>query len=362
MPSQDTAASLSAELQAKLVRRLQTDWEDINYTYFKDVLRRPIFALTDTRRCLGRWHAGARTLEISRTLVLEYPWAEVVEVLKHEVVHQFVDECLAVDEPPHGPTFRSICQRLGIDGRASGMPKKTGQEPASDRIVTRIRKLLALAESPNRHEAEAAATAARKLMLKFNIAVERQHSEGKRYGYRHLGEPKGRLFEHDRHLASLLTEYFFVDGIWIPVYRPREGKVGRVFEICGLRENLLMAEHVHAFLSGTAQRMWKMYKQKTGRSSNRDRQAFLAGVIRGFESKLASQRETFEEQGLVWVPGAELKQFFRRRYPKVQTVRRSGAKRNAAFVEGTRAGARIVLSQPVEASSTRGRRRALKQG
>ena len=49
-------------------------------------------------------------------------------------------------------------------------------------------------------------------------------SPRRRYGFRHLGRPSGRILEHDRRLAAILTTYFFVEGLWIPVYRPREGK------------------------------------------------------------------------------------------------------------------------------------------
>ncbi|PRQ03740.1 SprT-like family protein [Enhygromyxa salina] len=362
----ETAARLSVELEAKLAKRLLYEWNAINYTYFKEALRQPVLRLSDTRQRLGQWHGELRSLEVSRTLVLERPWAEVVEVLKHEVAHQFVDECLAVEETAHGPAFRSVCERLGIDGRATASP--VAGEPDDDpatRTVARIRKLLALAQSPNQHEAEAAATAARRLMLKFNIEVDQSETrepEGRRYGYRHLGRPSGRIFEHDRRLAVILTTYFFVEGLWIPVYRPLEGKRGSVFEICGLEANLIMAEHVHAFLTATAARLWSEYKRETGRSSNRDRQAFLAGVMKGFAAKLAAQSVQFQEQGLIWVPGAELGAYFRRRYPRVQTVRRGGARRNEAYSEGHRAGRDIVLSKPVESGSSKARPKALRSG
>ena len=255
-PSRDAGAGLSAELEAKLLARLAAEWEAINYTFFRGALRRPVFRLSDTRERLGQWNGELRSLEVSRALVLERAWVEVLEVLKHEVAHQFVDECLAVDETAHGPTFRRVCERLGIDARASGSTDAplAADDPAS-RTVDRIRKLLALAQSPNQHEAEAAATAARRLMLKLNyymehMEVEAAHAVGpaaadhRRYGFRHLGAPSGRILEHDRRLASILTQYFFVQCLWIPVYRPREGKRGTVLEICGLEVNLVMAEHV----------------------------------------------------------------------------------------------------------------------
>ncbi len=367
--AQREAAALSVELEAKLLERLIHEWRAINYSYFNDVLRQPVLQLSDTRTRLGQWHGELRNLEISRSLVLEYPWPEVIEVLKHEVAHQYVDEILRVDETAHGPNFQRVCEQLGIDGRATASPNpsETGESSdASSKIVARIRKLLALAQSPNQNEAETAATAARRLMLKFNIEVdqtrpEREHG-GRRYGYRHLGRGSGRILEHERRLAKILVNYFFVEGIWLPIYRPLDGKRGTVFEICGLEANLLMAEHVHAFLMTTAERLWSEYKRESQRSSNRDRQAFLAGVMRGFEAKLAAQSAEFQEQGLVWVPAPDLGQYFRRRYPKTTTVRRGGASRNEAFAEGNRAGKAIVLSQPVETGSSGGRPKRLRAG
>jgi hypothetical protein len=329
--------------------------------------------LSNTRTRLGQWHGDLRSLEISRPLVLERPWAVVMEVLKHEVAHQYVDEILHADETAHGPTFVRVCERHGIDARAtasSDVLSEAGDasesSDAASRTVARIRKLLALAQSPNQHEAETAATAARRLMLKFNIEVDQTRTpadESRRsYGYRHLGQGSGRILEHERRLAKILIDYFFVEGIWLPIYRPLDGKRGTVFEICGLEPNLLMAEHVHAFLLATAERLWSEYKRESQRSSNRDRQAFLAGVMRGFEAKLATQSAEFSEQGLVWVPAPDLHQYFRKRYPKITTVRRDGARRNEAYAEGNRAGKSIVLSQPVTSGSSGGRPKALKAG
>jgi hypothetical protein len=360
------AARLSADLEFMLVHRLRAEWDYINYAYFKEVLRPPILSLADTRTRLGQWNKALRSLEISRSLVLEWPWVEVQEVLKHEVAHQYVDEVLGADEPPHGPTFQAVCRRLGIDARAVAGPSPEREPGPEDKVVARIRKLLALAQSPNQNEAELAATAARRLMLKFNIEVDQAgpaEAERKRYGYRTVGAPSGRTFEHQRRLARILTEYFFVEGVWVTVYRPREGKTGSVFEICGLEPNLQMAEHVHAFLLATAERLWVEYKRAAKIKSNRDRQAFLAGIMRGFSDKLAAQATEFQEQGLVWVPNAELGGYFRRRHPRIQTIRRGGARRNAAFAEGQRAGRDIVLSKPVESSSASGGRpKALRSG
>lgn len=349
-PTHEGGERLSVELETKLLHRLAAEWDNVNVTYFKGVLRRPQLGLSQTRMRLGQWQRSLRTLEVSRTLVLERPWGEVVEVLKHEVAHQFVDECLAVDEPPHGPTFRSVCARLGIAG-AAHMRLDDAAEPdepsEADRVVARIRKLLALAGSPNQHEAENAASLAQKLMLRFNVELEAVQTPAD-FGFHHLGTPSGRIFEYHRRVAVILGEHFFVEAIWVPAYRPRDGKRGSVLEICGSRPNLTMAAYVHDFLHATAERLWKDYRRAKQIRSNRDRRTFLAGVMEGFESKLDAQRSQFQQEGLVWVPLAELGRYFRRRHPYVRSVRGSGTRVNDAYTEGQRAGGEIVLSRPVE--------------
>ncbi len=347
---------ISFQLERMLVRELVIEWRRVNAAHFKDALRAPALALSQSEAHLGRWHGATRTLEISRPLVLAHPWGAVVEVLKHEMAHQYVDEVLRVnDETAHGRAFRDVCARFGIDASASGVPKNKTDDDARSRVIERVARLLALAESPNVHEAEAAMAAAQRLMLKYN--VELRSSTGVRdYAFRHLGEPSGRVGESDRLLASILAKHFFVEVIWVPVYRPREGKRGSVLEICGTLENLEMAEYAHAFLRHTAGELWVEHKKKTRERSNRERRTFLAGVMAGFADKLAKQAKASESEGLVWLKDGDLDRFYRARHPYIRNVRYGGQRRTAAFASGKEAGKNIVMSKPIKGSATdRGR-------
>ena len=52
-------------------------------------------------------------------MVGEAPWPAVVEVLKHEMAHQYVHETLGLAHtPPHGEAFQSACRLLRCDDRA----------------------------------------------------------------------------------------------------------------------------------------------------------------------------------------------------------------------------------------------------
>src|SRR6185295_3632611 len=139
-----------AQLEKLLVTQLSRWYQGNNLLRFGGRLVSPVIALSDATAHLGRWDRITRTLEISRTLVLERPWLEVQSVLEHEMAHQFVEEVLGVrHEPPHGETFRRVCAERGIDARAAGTPAASSHAGPgdADRVLERIRKLLALAGS-----------------------------------------------------------------------------------------------------------------------------------------------------------------------------------------------------------------------
>jgi predicted SprT family Zn-dependent metalloprotease len=336
-------------------------WHDLNFAFFKEGLRPPVLRLVDGTRLLGRWDRELRALELSRQLVMTTSWGSVLEVLKHEMAHQYAHEVLgAVDEPAHGPAFRAVCERLGIDAAATGMPDSE-QHPERQRLLRRVSALMALAESPNQHEAENAAALAQRLMLKHNIALSERHGR-QRYAFRCLGQPKGRVQESEHILAAILGQHFFVEAIWVPAYRPADAKRGSVLEICGTPENLEMAGYVHAFLSGTAERLWKMHKRRERIRFNRERRSYLAGVMEGFRERLVAENRRATERGMVWVGDAELERYHRVRHPHVRSVRLSGHGPSEARRHGRAAGRNIVLHRGVEGASAGRTPKALPAG
>jgi hypothetical protein len=344
-----TQSRLTVELERAALRELYTAYGDLNDNFFRNTLRRPVLELVDAASRLGRWVAERRTLEIARSLLADHGWGIVVEVLKHEMAHQYVDEVLARQgESAHGPAFRQVCSERGIDARASGLPGVGPIAGVEARLLERVAKLLSLAQSSNQNEAQAAMNAAQRLMLKYNLEALAQGTAGS-YGFRHLGEPTGRVSESQRVLARILDDHFFVDVIWVPVWRAHEGKRGSVLEVCGTPENLELAEYVHVFLTTTSERLWREHQRARAIRGNADRRRFVAGVMSGFRDKLEAERCASREQGLIWVGDTELDRFYRQRHPRVRMVRHVGAARNAAYSEGRAAGRRIVLHRGVGA-------------
>ncbi|MFN7146676.1 MAG: SprT-like domain-containing protein [Myxococcota bacterium] len=345
-----------AALERTLLQELLRAWVTVNHNHFREAMKPPRFELIDGDRHLGEWRRGPRVIAFSRTFVNRNPWGVVVEVLKHEMAHQYAHEVLgAVDETAHGPAFRQVCERLGIDAAASGLPRAAEVDPEQDRVLRRVQKLLALAESPNANESQAAASAARKLMLRYNIdALPTEH------GFRHLGEPTGRLQEADRWLATVLGDHFFVNVIWVPVYDVHTGRTGRVLEICGTPPNLELATYVHGFLKETSERLWRQHKRAHRIVGDKERQRFVAGVMRGFHEKLQEGARESREEGLVWVGDPALDRYMGQRYPRVRHVKYGGKPRTEAWEQGRAAGREIVLHKPVEGKASGGAPKLLK--
>ncbi len=356
-PGRPEVEKLRADLDASLVRELAREHEHLSWAHFRRQLRPVSFRLVDTR-FLGKWVTAERTIEMARELCVNQPWATVLEVLKHEMAHQYVSEVLGVhDETAHGPAFRDVCRRLGIDARAAGVPHPPtspagGRSADEDRVLARVAKLLALAESDSRNEAESAMNAAQRLMLKYNLELEAVAGT-RDYAHRHFGRPATRVFEAERLLAVILQEHFFVEVIWVPTYVVAEGRRATVLEASGSAANLDMAEYAYDFLQASAARLFAEHRKRHGVDGG-PRKSFVAGVMAGFYAKLNDQKRQLKTEGLVWVGDADLKDFHRRRHPRVHVARFATGSSDTAREHGREAGRSLVIHRPVGAGDGAG--------
>lgn len=356
---------MSAEHWAHTLREVQRSYLELNASLFGSALRVPRLSWSNSVSTYGTWRGGERDLSLSQRLV-SLGWGVLLEVLKHEMAHQYADEVLGVDsqEGPHGETFRRVCRERGIDPRAASEPHLllggneeedlSSEDPHSARrraALRRVEHLLALAQSDNQFEAESAMVKARRLMLKYNLE-EASRGADREYAFRHLGVPTGRRVAWERVLGTLIGEHFFVQVIIVPVYRPKEQKRGSIFEACGAPHNLSTAAYAYDFIRGTALALWKDHKRQKKLSSDQDKQSYLYGVITGFNAKLENESKRSQKEGLIWVGDPALSRYFRARHPHIRHVGGRGKVQNDAFSAGHQAGGQIVFHRGVEGSTS----------
>ena len=332
-------------LEHSLLGQLHHEWDHANWYYLRRAMTNPIIGLSNSETLLGQWFADKRLMLFSRSLVHTAPWEQVVEVLRHEMAHQFVNEVLQVtDEPPHGPAWQRAAKRLAVDPILSGLANSPDAQ--NSRVVSRVRKLFSLANSPNPHEAEAAMAKAQRLMLKHNIDLANGQGE-QCYTSRIIGPRKIRFERWEQLLVALLTRHFFVRAIWISIYLRDRQRNARATEYTGTPANLQMAEYVHDFLSRTAKARYREFKHHRPKGRRRERTEFLNGLIRGFDAKLKEQKEKHRQEGLVWVEDPKLTAFEERRHPRTLSRRSAVITFGGAYAAGHMAGSEIVLNLPL---------------
>lgn len=331
-------------LERALLAALMAEWNQQNQESFGGRLSRPVLGLTDAPGVLGRWVIAERRLELSRALVRERPWAVVREVLRHEMAHQYVHEVLRVtDQSAHGEAFRQLCAQLGVDAAAQGLPVVEASDPEQIRLLRKVQRLLALAESSNPHEAEAAMAMAHRLMRQHNLQT--LASAGARpFTYRQLGEVRLRQPAHETILGGILAQHFFVEVIIVQAFAPALGEWGRAMEVSGTPENVDMADYAWHFLLRAAERAWAAHPELAGRHRAR----FFNGVMMGFRERLEEQaRHCEQEEGLVWRGDPELREWYERRHPRIRRGRAVRYAADQAWASGREVGKEIVLHRGI---------------
>lgn len=343
-------------LKTAWLRQLKEDWKTANYIYFKNALHLPNLELSDAVRVLGKWKGGySRCLSISRVLIQAYPWEYVLEVLYHEMAHQYVEEVLKIShELPHGETFKRVCLEHGIDPTATGeihswVEKRKTHAAVSlenNKILGKINKLLALAQSVNPHEAESAMSKAQTLLLKHNLSLLDVETNP-RYIHKQIGKV-GRRNPIQSIISAILCKFFFVEAIWIFGYDPHQNLSGRILEIYGTPENVEIAAYVQDYLLNTSEQLWRTYKEQEKVSGNKHRRTFIYGLLNGVYHKLDGQVVQHGEKGLVWKGDPRLKAFYRRRNPKrVRTASKYSKSSKDIYRSGVTQGKTLIIHKGI---------------
>lgn len=342
------------------VKELTETWRYFNRTYLGGILKRPSVHISDADSYLGSWDKASRIIRISSAHILRDPWLGVLDTLRHEMAHQFVDEIMqGRDTAPHGPTFQMACRKLRVSSRASGRGCEvtemvSSDDPAEASIRKRVEKLFALGTSPNENEARLAIQKARELILRHNLSLAQEPGQ-RRFAMRSVGAFRRRRQRYEYSLGMILREYFFVETLWMFDFDAEKLVSGSRLTLHGTPSNLDMAEHVFDYVSGHLPRLWLEYKRERGIVSNRGRMDYFWGAVEGFREKLSEQSKRLEsERGLVWVGDPELKAFWRHIHPQTRSVSRGSKEVGSEFDDGRADGRSIQIRPPVSAPTRRG--------
>lgn len=326
-------------------RNLYVWWDYYNNLYLEDGLKRPVIRLSSLKGSLGKWDAATRTMTLSLSHIEADDWLCVMDTLRHEMAHQYVDEVLQpAGEGPHGRTFQETCRKLRCGRKVSdpGVPRE------EDRALRLLRKVLSLASSPNENEAQLAVQKARELMLKYNldrVALDRE----RHFSFLTLGTIKARHTAAELRMASLMGRFFFVEVLWQHTYDALRDKAGTILSVYGTPSNLEMAHYVYDYLWTVMESLWTLCRKTRQISGHGQRQRYFAGVLDGFYRKLEKQERAIQEtRALVWRGDPRLTEYYRYLNPRIRTCYGGGVSATEVYRAGVSDGRNVTIHRPIE--------------
>ena len=352
---------LTEEMERRLLAGLSWEWSQVAVYYLSrkehKEFKQPLFELKKMAS-LGTWDGELKIIALNLDFVLSHRWEYVVEVLVHEIAHQYVDTFLGRDERPHGAHFHQACELFRIRPNATARYKNFSEaEPieSHDRIVGKIHKLFALAQSDNKNEAESAMLKAQSLIHYYNIELI-ETAKQQDYETQWLGECKLRHNREEYALVNLLKEYYFVRCILIRSYLVDRDKAGSVFEISGSRANVEIAHYVYDFIQQYIDSCWAKHPEFRQQRHKTD---FALGIIAGFKDKITvrHQHDASVETALVRRSDLQLQSYMKYRYPRLVS-RRGGVRQEnqAAKQAGYKKGQQMIINKGVASSNGGGSR------
>jgi hypothetical protein len=348
-------------------QQLYKEYDHILYRY-RLQLAVPVIRIESLGSVWGRWDPAARSITLAERLIDNHPWDIVIEILKHEMAHQLADERLAArssGETAHGAIFQRACRLLGLPAWAASatgalpmaIPDWRSREltPEEERLLERVDKLLALAQSSNEHEAALAVERVRQMYTRYNI--ERIRS-GATPSHVHcvINRKRKRIPAEESTIFSILNAHFMVRAVFSTLYDAEDLAEYKVVELLGAHENVLMAEYVYHFLSKQLDTLWLQYRFRTWQPASM-RRSYMLGVLEGFRKKLAESAaaeaktdasESASTQALLRLADQQLDRFVETRFPRVSTrTFGGGAHYRDSFNAGVSDGASITLHRGV---------------
>ena len=350
--------------------QLYKEHQEISW-YHRAGLKPVVIQVVEMSGTWGKWDPFFRTISLNAKLIREHSWDVVLEILKHEMAHQYVtDHDFKARDTDHGPAFQQACQKLGVSSwasRAGGeipafIPsiKERVLSPEDQRLLERVEKLLSLAQSSNEHEALLAMERVRELYAKHNLERIIRSKDENNMDSLFFCRKKKRTEPTEAKILAILNEHFRVKVIHTHLFDAKACVRFKAAEILGRRENILMAEFVYHFLHQQCQSLWLSYQART-RCEALMRRSYQLGVLCGFDEKLVktdsidilvarrSAVTDSEVKSLQKIERSACEKFVGMRYPRISKKSWGGGRVDqGAFTNGQSEGRQLNLNKPLK--------------
>lgn len=184
-----------------------------------------------------------------------------------------------------------------------------------EKALNKLQRIMALMNSPNDNERDAAAAKAAEFMTRHGLTLQEVREAGNPSEYI-KSEPmdlgRERMAHELTYVRWILKHFFQVRTIYSLAVKSRTGELIKPSRLSfvGTKENVEIAEYVFIYLSAIFRANWKRYAKAKGLKTS-SRASYYDGLYAGLYAKMQAAKESVQESlALVLVEDPKLNEFY----------------------------------------------------
>lgn len=311
---------------------------------YKGILYPLLVVVFEDQSRLGYFDSRTYELGLSKKLMYTAKDEVIKNILRHELAHFM---CYLVYGPQvlHGEEFHEMCRRCGwgvevyaayanIEAENS---KVSSENDKTEKLLGKLKKLLALASSDNAHERELATLKANQLLLEHNLDLTKESAKDETVYVKRVLQSSRKSVKHAAIYEILKT--FFVS----PVFNHGRGVF--YLEVIGDKTSVELADYVASFLNHELEVMWKeTQKEQRHLKGLAAKNSFFNGVARGYVEKIKKQKTTLASGYDLVAIEKNLQRNLHMVYPRIGHASLSGGHHHAdAHDSGVKKGSNLSI-------------------
>jgi hypothetical protein len=323
--------------------------------FYKGILYPLTIVVFEDQSRLGYFDSRAYELGLSKKLMYTAKDEVLKNVLRHELAH-FMCYLLYGPAVLHGEEYHLCCKSFGWGAEVYGASafveaencKVHDDNEKTNKLLERLKKLLALASSDNIHERELATLKANQLLLEHNLDLTKVQSNEEEIVY------VKRVLEATKKKAKHVAIYEILKTFFVsPVFNHGRGIF--YLEVIGDKTSVELADYVAHFLNSELEIIWKETQRENPTLKGLScKNSFFNGVAKGYIEKIQKQKSSLATGSELVAIEKNIQKNLRIVYPRIGHSSLSGGSHNeAAHSAGRDRGAKLSIKPGISSGSSR---------
>jgi hypothetical protein len=252
-----------------------------------------ILVCIEDPKIIGFFDPNNLTIGLNKNIMYQVGDKTLRDILRHEIAHYLVYAQTKNAYQGHDQGYRDFCRsyNMGPEVYSAKLDIKLEevkeQSKDAQSIISKVKKLLKLAQSSNQFESEMATTKANEILLKHNIKNLTESEISENWYVKDLPS-------HNKSSAKLesivgILKQFLVYPIL------SHNKAGVHIEMTGKKVNLELAEYVYHFLDIEMEYLYKLHRIAFPKLKGiTAKNSFMLGLSQGYIEKIQASKSDLQ--------------------------------------------------------------------